>query len=159
MTMGIKISLRKDVHEAELEECSVDTRYSSPKIGVNRNKVSGRNGINNISYSSYNFGIIEYTFPDNPAAGTYNLATLEHGYSSTPNPIVYSSKSPFTAFKILPLIINYNYDPEQYIYCYTTPTSLKIDYVKGANILFPSPVDVTGFHYKFKYYIFVDEGG
>lgn len=159
MTMGIKISLKKNVHDAELEECSVDTRYSSPKVGVNKHKVSGRNGISNVSDSGYNVGVVEYKFPDNPAQGTYNLITLEHGCPSTPNPIVYVSKSPFTAFQILPITINFFYDPAQGIYCYATPTALKIDYVRGANIIFPSPVDVTGFHYKFKYYIFVDEGG
>lgn len=145
MSRGIKISLPGyDVNTAAPEQCAVHSDYPNPKIK------SGQ--------SPAHFDVLPYTFSSDPADGTYDLFTIAHGCSYTPNAICFTKDHSFAParFSILPAFLD-GLAAQQYLCYFTDGTNLVIRYSVANNGMF-GHVNVNGLQLTFKYYIFVEDG-
>ena len=121
---------------ATVENCGIHSDYPSPKS------------------EEKNVGVETYTFTSNPGTDTTtNILTLTHGYSYRPMAIVYIEDVTGDFFKILPYDVSGGLFSQVFHY-YTTTSQLKIDYT----VTFDNSVDVNGRVFKFKYYVFVEDG-
>lgn len=141
---GIKISLPGvDVDLATPEECALHSGYPNLKIKRGADPVHS--------------DILSYTFSSDPNNGTYTLFTKAHGYSYTPNGLVYFIAHDNNIYG-MPLIFGYDMDTDHYqkFYWEIDTTNLLIKYYVS-NKSDASHVSVNGWTEQFKYNIFVDK--
>lgn len=141
---GVKIALPGyDVNTATPEQCSLHSGFANTKIKTNA--------------SPAHFNLIDYTFGSNPGVGTLNIATIAHGYSYTPMALVYVQDVAgflLTAGRYASLPVSAGPLPDARFVYYTDGTNLKIDLVVNV-VLAPS---ISGYRFKFKYYLFAENG-
>jgi len=142
---GIKVSIPTvDVKIASPENCTIHSGYPNIKIKTEA--------------SPAHFATLDYSFTSDPANGTLTLFTKAHGYSYISMAIVYVDDLQFTPnrFTVLPEYFVYDGNGYQKLWYDVDSTNLYIKYSVTNN---PSGthVNVNGFDFKFKYYIFVDK--
>lgn len=139
---GIKSSREnQDVLAFELEQGSVTSQYSTPKIKPNQ--------------TPKHVDVPTYTWGSNPAAGTYTLITIAHGYSYTPMQWSMMSHTIYTVgsfYRTLPVL--FGGANSDLFYAYTDATNF---YVKLKRVG-TGATNISGSTLTVKYMIFAEDG-
>jgi hypothetical protein len=133
---GTKISVSgNNVKIADDKDLILSSKYSLIKISQNADPP--------------HFGVYTKTFTSNPGLGTTIILDVNHGYSYIPMAIVYVYDVTWGSYNCLPKYLG----APNYLAYYTDNTKLRIYLQRG-----DATDDFTGDSYKFKYYIFAENG-
>lgn len=160
---GLKIALPNK----GVDDGSTDLAYSSEDTTLRAR----------LNSNPLHFGVFDYTFASNPAKPVgvganlfYDLAVIPHDLGYVPACLGYilvlnqstDAKSVLPgSYYGVPLFVGAGNNQNQYISCAADSQNLHIRYSIQNHDDFPASVtyvDMTGFNFEMKYYIFVNEG-
>jgi hypothetical protein len=108
-------------------------------------------------------GTLSYTFTSNPGySSRTNLLTIPHNYGIIPASYCMikgiSIEWIVTPASISQFGLYYGVYDNQWFDCYATATDFKIDYVYGDKYSHAYDLNMTGYNFTFKYYLFSNNG-
>lgn len=139
---GMKSSrVGQDVLQFQLDEGSVTSQYSTPKVKPNQTPA--------------HVDVVTYTWNSNPGTGTYTLITKAHGYSYTPmqwsmfNHTIYTGANNYIMFPGF-----YGFGATDLFYAYTDATNFYVKLRRQSG----GATSINGSTLTVKYMLFAENG-